>query len=331
MRCRWAVAMVFAGSVAVTGVGCSSTPQSNSGATTSPSRASGSASANGAAGATPTGTAPVPLCPVARTPVVVSVDQWGDIVGELAGDCGAVTTIITGSSADPHDYEPTTGDTAVFTGAKLVVVNGLDYDPWATKAVDAMSTKPAVVNGGDVVGLREGDNPHIWYGPTYVEQVAVAVTKELSTLNPGAATYFAERATAWNRAMQPYHDAIAKVKGVSAGKAYGATESVFDYMAIAVGLENRTPEGYQKAAANGSDPAPGDVNAFQQDLKARKMNVLIFNTQTEGAVPEQLRDTATDAGVPVVNVTESVPPGVTSFEQWQGAQLDALYRALAGP
>src|SRR4051812_40388448 len=63
-------------------------------------------------------------CPTAPIPVVVSVDQWGDIVSRLAGDCGAVTTIFKSSSADPHDYELTPADAAKFTGAKLVVVNG---------------------------------------------------------------------------------------------------------------------------------------------------------------------------------------------------------------
>ena len=67
--------------------------------------------------------------------MVVSVDQWGDIVDQLAGDCGAVTTIFKSSSADPHDYEPSPADSEAFTGARLVVVNGLDYDPWADKAL----------------------------------------------------------------------------------------------------------------------------------------------------------------------------------------------------
>jgi zinc/manganese transport system substrate-binding protein len=60
---------------------------------------------------------------------VVTVDQWGDIVSDLAGACGEVTTIIKSSSIDPHDYEPTPADSAKFDRAKLVVVNGLDYDP----------------------------------------------------------------------------------------------------------------------------------------------------------------------------------------------------------
>jgi zinc/manganese transport system substrate-binding protein len=277
---------------------------------------------------TTTETQPVGDCPTAPVPVVVSVDQWGDIVSQLAGDCGAVTTIIKSSSADPHDYEPTPSDTAAFTDAKLVVMNGLDYDPWVDKAIETLDEKPDVVDGGGVVGLHDGDNPHIWYGPGYVYEVADAVTTQLRELAPESAAYLDARHTAWRASMAPYDAAIAKIKPLAAGKPYGATEGVFDYMAEAVGLVDKTPQGYQNAAANESDPAPGDVNEFQQALATGKMSVLIFDTQTEGSVPDQVRDEAKRADVPVVDVTETVPPGAKSFVSWQVEQLVHLATAL---
>jgi zinc/manganese transport system substrate-binding protein len=282
-----------------------------------------SASSGDAASSTPKGD-----CPTAPVPVVVSVDQWGDIVGQLAGDCGSVTTVFKSSSADPHDYEPTPADTAKFTGAKLVVVNGLDYDPWADKAVGTLDTKPAVVNGGKVVGLENGDNPHIWYGPGYVAKIADAVTAKLKQLQPEDASYFDRRRTAWRTSMAPYDAAIARIKPAAAGKPYGATEGIFDYMAKALGLRNETPTGYQRATANESDPAPGDVHDFEQALENNKMTVLIDNTQTQGSVPELVRNKAEAAKVPVVDVTESVPPTFSTFEAWQVSQLKDLETAL---
>jgi len=151
-------------------------------------------------------------CPTPVVPVVVTVDQWGDIVQQLVGDCGAVTTILQSSSVDPHDYEPAPADYAAFSSAELVVQNGLDYDAWADQAVEAMSRAPAVIDAGDVVGLREGANPHLWYGPAYVDQVATAVTAELGRLRPAASAYFDERHAAWEVSLQPYEAAIARVK-----------------------------------------------------------------------------------------------------------------------
>ena len=62
--------------------------------------------------------------------------------------------------------------------------------------------------------------------------------------------------------MKPYDDAITAIKGAASGKTYAATESVFDDMAAAVGLQNKTPQGYQTAASNETDPSPADLDAF---------------------------------------------------------------------
>jgi len=302
VRFRWGVVAVVIGGLALS--------------------ACGSSSGNSAS------SKPKGACPTSAVPVVVSVDQWGDIVDQLAGDCGNVTTIFKSSSADPHDYEPTPADNAKFTGAKLVVENGLDYDPWVDKAVATLDTKPVVVNGGEVVGLENGDNPHIWYGPDYVYKIADTVTAKLKQLEPKAASYFDARNAKWRTSMAPYDAEIAKIKPAAAGKTYGATEGIFDYMAEAVGLTNKTPDGYQRATANESDPAPGDVNDFEQALADGSMTVLIYNTQTSGAIPEQVRSKAEASKVPVVNVTESVPPKFSTFEAWQVSQLKDLAKAL---
>jgi zinc/manganese transport system substrate-binding protein len=267
-------------------------------------------------------------CPVEPVRVVVSVGQWGDIVGDLAGACGKVTTIISGTSVDPHDYEPTPSDLAAFTDADLVVVNGLGYDAWASRAVDAGGANAAVVDAGEIVGKTDGDNPHLWYGPDFVSAVADAVTGELEDLAPDATPYFDEQATAWRNAMQPYYDEVAELGAVVAGDVtYGATEPVFAYMAQALGLVDQTPKGFARAAGNGVDPAPGDLHDFLAAIDDESIDLLVVNTQTEGAVPDQVRRAAESAGLPVVEVTEAPPDG-TTFVSWQLDQLRGLADAV---
>jgi zinc/manganese transport system substrate-binding protein len=159
--------------------------------------------------------------------------------------------------------------------------------------------------------------------------VANAVTTVLSTLAPEASEYFADQTQAFTTTMQPYFDLIETVRTDHAGATYAATESVFDYMGDALGMQDLTPVGYQDAAANESDPAPGDVNELLALLRGAGVDVLVYNTQTEGAVPEQLRGAAESAGVPVVEVTETVPPDADSFVAWQVSQLEALADALS--
>lgn len=267
-------------------------------------------------------------CPTDPVRVVVSVGQWGDVVRDLAGACGAVTTIVNGTSIDPHDYEPAPADIAAFRHADLVVVNGLGYDAWATKAIDAAGSKAAIVDAGAVAGKTEGDNPHVWYGPDFVSAVADAVTTELEGLAPDASAYFEERSTAWHASMRPYYDEVAELGAdVAGGVTYGATEPVFEYMAHAVGLIDETPRGYARAAANEVDPSPGDFHDFLTAIESSAIDLLVVNTQTSGAVPDQLRHAAESAGVPVIEVTEA-PPKDATFESWQLEQLDALAAAV---
>ena len=295
-------------------------------------------------------------CPGEVVDVVVSVGQWGDVVESLGGECASVTTVISSTAVDPHDFEPTTGDIAAFEEADLVVLNGADYDHWAADAAGNVDPAPVVLDLAEVVGVEDeehaeeehaeeeeaaedhaeeeehghgGVNPHIWYSPEFVQRSSEAITAELSDLSPDAADHFAEQATAWEEQMTPYAEELRTLETLPVGKSYAATESVFEYTAEAIGLTDATPEGYRESASNETDPAPGDVAAFEALLQSGGVDVLVYNTQTEGGVPEQLRSAAEEAGVPIVEVTESVPDDDGSFVDWQLAQLRALSGALA--
>jgi zinc/manganese transport system substrate-binding protein len=166
----------------------------------SPSPADTSAKADTTAVAAP---GPADACPTAPVDVIVSVDQWGDIVSELGGACTNVTTILASSSVDPHDYEPSPADASSFAGAKLVVVNGADYDHWASDLAATSAKNAPIISAAEVTGTADGANPHLWYSPAAVTAVADAVTAELAKIDPAAAGYFTERRAAFTTTMQP--------------------------------------------------------------------------------------------------------------------------------
>ncbi|MCV7435434.1 metal ABC transporter solute-binding protein, Zn/Mn family [Mycolicibacterium bacteremicum] len=312
--------------------------------------------------AAPASSAAAGDCPTTPVDVVVSVDQWGQIVSALGGACAEVTTVLAGSSVDPHDFEPAPSDAAAFEGAQLVVINGGHYDEWAAKLAESTAPDAPVVDAmallggdheghdhgeregqgeheehgehaghGDEHGNGDGANPHAWYNPVAVTDLAAAVTAKLTELAPAAGEYFAGRQADFTQSLQPYRALIDTISAGAAGKSYAATESLFDEIATALGLQNRTPQGYQVASSNESDPSPADLDAFLRLLGDRGVDVLIYNTQTEGSVPQQLRSAAEAAGVPVVDVTETLAPGAETFEAWQVDQLTALAEALGIP
>lgn len=270
-------------------------------------------------------------CPTTPIKVVVTTNVWGSVVDQLAGACADVTTIITSPSADPHDFEPTSQTSAAFAAADLVVINGLGYDAWANKILASLgSSAPQTVDLGQVVGLKVGDNPHIWYSPTYVQQSAAAITSTFKQKSSTAASYFDSEATSFASAIKPYLDEVTAIKAKYAGTAIGSTESIFVYMAQATGLNLTTPPGFMTAIANDSDPSAQDVQTFTQQLSNGTDKVLVYNTQTDGGLPDQMKATAQKHNVPIVNVTETLTPEGATFQAWQLAQLQSLMTALGG-
>src|SRR5205823_3091812 len=87
--------------------------------------------------------------------VVAAENFWGSIAAQLGGKRVEVTSVITSPATDPHDYEPSAVDARTMAGAKLVLVNGVGYDTWARRLVDANPVHDRIVlTVGDLVGVK---------------------------------------------------------------------------------------------------------------------------------------------------------------------------------
>jgi len=262
---------------------------------------------------------------------VASVDTWGSILGQLGGSHVRSTSIITSPATDPHDYEPTPADGRTIALSRLFVENGVGYDAWAAKAVAASpDPRRIVLDIGALVGVRAGGNPHRWYSPADVDTVAAAITADLKRLDAADAAYFDARLESFeNTALADYHRRIARIKARYAGVKVGASESIVEPLAKALGLDLVTPPGFLKAISEGADPSAADKVRIDQQIRARTIKVYVVNSQNSTPdVAAQVR-AATTAGIPVVRVTETLTPRGASFQDWQIAQLAALEQALA--
>lgn len=260
--------------------------------------------------------------------VVVPVGQWGDVVRQVGGDCANVTTIVVSGSDDPHGAEPGSADLEAFSDADLVVLNGAGYDDWAQDAVDAQDRPPPVLRVSELEGLPEDEDEHLWSAPAAVHAFAPALADELAAISPDAADVFEANAATWQAGLRQYLDAVLALGSSVSGRTYAATEPVFDRMAAGLGLVDATPAGYRGSVDDGREPTEEDLAAFETALADGSVDVLVHNTQTGGDVAERLRTAAEDAGVPVLEVTETPESEGDSFVAWQLAQLVALSEAL---
>ncbi|MBV9100518.1 MAG: zinc ABC transporter substrate-binding protein [Candidatus Dormibacteraeota bacterium] len=261
--------------------------------------------------------------------VVAGEDFWGSIAAQLGGSHVSVTSIVTDPNADPHDYESSSADARAFATADYVVLNGAGYDDWGQKLLDGNpSSSRTVLNVAELLGKRDGDNPHFWYGPGYVRSVADRITADYERLDPTDRSAFESAHAAFVNALMPYQQALATIGGQFAGRRVAATEDIFVYLATALHLDLISPREFMQAVAEGNDPPASAVAAFEQQITSRQAAVLVYNVQTVTAVTTNIQDLARQAGIPVVGISETIQPLGDTFQDWQVRQLTALRAAL---
>jgi zinc/manganese transport system substrate-binding protein len=261
--------------------------------------------------------------------VIAGENFWGSIASQLGGSRVSVTSVVTNPNADPHDYESSTKDARAFATADYVILNGAGYDDWGSKLLSgnpAQNRRVFVV--ADLLHKKAGDNPHFWYNPDWVEQVADRITADYKAIDSADAAYFDQQRAAFRVALQPYHDRIAKIKASFGGTPVGATESIFVYMSQALGLNLISPPEFMNALAEGNDPPAQTVAEFQNLVTGKKIKVLVYNLQTSTSITENLKLMAAQNGIPVVGVSETLQPVDATFQEWQDAQLVTLQNAL---
>lgn len=249
-----------------------------------------------------------------KVSIVTTTNVYADIAKNVAGKYGSVQAIIKNSATDPHDFEPTTADAKKLTNANIIVANGLGYDSWMNKLASSVSKKPVLV-GEDLMGLKKGDNPHIWYDLDMPTKYVNYLVKRLSRLDKKHAAYFKENG-------DKYLAKIAKVKQIAKSadkknnKPVFVSEPVFDYGLEEAGYKIGDKE-FEEAIENGTDPSPKTINKMTNEIKDKKIAFFVNNTQASSSTVKTFVKLAKENGVPVLNVRETIPNHMTYLD-WMG-------------
>jgi len=266
-----------------------------------------------------------------RIAVVAGENFWGDIAAQIGGSQVAVTSIITDPNTDPHVYQTDPRAAAEISTASFVIENGLGYDDFMDKIL-ATGGQPGrrVLTIAKVLRVTgENPNPHLWYWTARLPAVASAIAGELSAIRPARAAYFRANARRFDASLAPLLATIAAIRKKYAGTRIAYTERVPGYLVQAAGLVLGTPASFSQAIEDGNDPSPQDTAAFDAALTHHTVKVLLYNSQVVDMQTTQIKDLASSAHVPIVGVSETMPPGET-FQSWQLEQDRELLAALGG-
>ncbi len=259
--------------------------------------------------------------------IVAAENFYGDVAGQIGGPDVRVTSILSNPDQDPHLFEASPSVARALSAARIVIYNGIDYDPWMAKLLGAVRADArTVIVVADLVGRKPGDNPHIWYDPATMLACARALAGALAATDPAHQDGYAQRLARFVASLAPLQARIAALRQRLAGTPVTATEPVFGYMFAALGMQVRNPE-FQMAVMNGTEPSAAAIAAFETDLRTGAVKLLVTNAQASSPIAQRMARLARQAQVPVVGATETEPPGKT-YQAWMLAALDAVANAL---
>jgi zinc/manganese transport system substrate-binding protein len=290
----------------------------------------------------------------AQIDVVTSTNVYGSIAQAVGGDRVNVESLIDDPAADPHAYETTPADAARVAGARVVVFNGGGYDDFMARLVEAGGSDPALIDVAEVSGLVPSDgateehppgeeehapgeehdhgsfNEHFWYSLPTVQALASRLAADLGAVDPAGATEFTANAEAFNSRVGELLTRAQSIGTADPGARVAVTEPVPGYLIESAGLTDVTPPEFTEAIEEDTDPPAAVLQETLALFQGDPVRALVLNAQTQTPTTDQVRQAAQTAGVPVVEVTETLPEGTTDYVSWMGGQIDALAGALNG-
>lgn len=238
-----------------------------------------------------------------KLPVTASFSILGDLVRVVGGDRVAVTTLV-GANEDAHVFEAKPADAKTLLSSKLVVTNGLGFEPWAGKLIKASGYKGETVVAAKGVKARhmeeekghaghahEEADPHAWQNPNnvalYVRNIAAGLAKVDAA---GAATY-QTNAEAYVKELQAL-DAWAKaqIATIPADKRKVITShDAFGYFAAQYGVKFLAPQGLNTE----TEPSAKQVAQLIKQIQREKIRAVFVENMSN---PKLIAQLSNDAG-----------------------------------
>jgi len=268
--------------------------------------------------------------PGGQVSAVGAENEYANVIGQIGGKYVRVTAIESNPNTDPHTFEASPSVAQEVSAAQLVVQNGIGYDTYMNRIESAApSSTRKVIVVQQLLHLPDSTpNPHLWYSPATMPAVARAIAGDLSGMQPAHAAYFAANLRRFDASLQPWLQALARLKAAYPGTPVAVTEPVGNYLLRAAGAKVLTPFTFQADVMNGVDPSPQAVSLEDGLFTGHRVTVFLYNQQVTDSLTQSLLGLAHKDGIPVVGVYETMPTPGYDYQSWMLAETRALQAAV---
>lgn len=223
-----------------------------------------------------------------RINVVASFSILADMVRNVGGNSVDVTALV-GPDGDAHVYAPTPADAKKVADAKLVVINGLGFEGWMPRLLQASGSKaPVAVATKGIMPRKMGghDDPHAWQSVANAKIYVVNIRDGLIAAAPDQAAIFKANADAYLAKLEALdrevHEAVAKVP--EARRKVISTHGAFGYFADAYGVTFFSP----LSVSTDSEPSARDIAAIIAQIKVAKIPAVFLENISDPRLIERI-------------------------------------------
>jgi zinc/manganese transport system substrate-binding protein len=227
-----------------------------------------------------------------KMPVVATFSILGDLVKNVGGDRIEFTTLV-GPNSDTHVYAPTPADARKVAAAKVVFVNGLGYEGWMTRLVEASGAKATSIVASEGVKSRkmqEGGHrvtdPHAWQSVGNARIYVTNIRDGLIAADPAGKSVYDTNANAYLAQLDALEtevkDAIAKIPADR--RRLITSHDAFGYFGATYGVEFIAPVGVSTESA----VSARDVAKIIAQIRKQKIPAVFMENITDPRMMEQI-------------------------------------------
>ena len=271
-----------------------------------------------------------------KLPVVTSFSILADMVHQVGGEHIQITNMV-GPDADAHTYEPTPDDAKALLKAKLIIKNGLGFEPWLDRLVTSTETKSPVISASHGVIPRSLDedgetipDPHAWHNLANTELYIANITKALIAADPAnKADYQRNSQTYLKQIYTLLAEAKAKLGSLPPGNRKIVTShDAFGYLGQAYGIDFMAPQGLSTER----EPSAAEVAALIKQIRQAKVKAVFMENIKDARLLKQIaEESGAHIGGTLYSDALAASGPASTFTGLFEYNLNTLYDALSQP
>ncbi|MGE8065734.1 metal ABC transporter substrate-binding protein [Pseudomonas sp. NPDC089569] len=268
--------------------------------------------------------------------VVTSFSILADITQQVGGEHVEITNMVA-ADTDAHTYEPTPNDAQALLRAKLIIKNGLGFEPWLDRLVSSTGTHAPVISASRGVIPRDLDeggetvpDPHAWHNLANIELYIGNITKALIAADPANKDDYQRNSQAYLKQIYLLlAEAKAKLGSLAPGNRRIVTShDAFGYLGQAYGIDFMAPQGLSTER----EPSAAEVAALITQIRRDKAKAVFMENIKDARLLKQIADEsgARIGGTLYSDALAASGPASTFIGLFE-YNLNTLYNALSKP